>query len=83
MSPKVEAVLETALELPEQERAELVTRLLDSLDGDIEPDVEAAWAAEITRRVEALDAALASGERPGRPWEEVKADLARRRARNG
>lgn len=50
----IEAVLDEALKLPDQERAELVARLLDSLeDSDVvEPGHEAAWTEVIDRRVQ-------------------------------
>ena len=49
----IEAVLDEALRLPDQERAELVARLLDSLEDSevVEPGHEAAWAEVIDRRV--------------------------------
>jgi len=56
MTPAFEAVLDQALKLPEEERGALATRLLRSLepdDGD-EPSAqewEAAWSAELDRRV--------------------------------
>jgi putative addiction module component (TIGR02574 family) len=46
---------ETALGLPEQERAELARDLLLSLDGPADADVAEAWAAEIERRLEQVD----------------------------
>ncbi len=45
-----------ALSLPAGDRARLAKRLIESLDQD--PDVEAAWEKEITRRV----ASVESGE---------------------
>ncbi len=49
----IEAVLDEALNLPVDERAELVSRLLDSLeDSDVvEPGHVAAWTEVIDRRV--------------------------------
>lgn len=47
-----EAVLHDALALPPKDRAELASRLLESLDEVREPGAEDLWAAEITRRVE-------------------------------
>ena len=58
-------------------RAELAAALLASLDGEPEEAVEAAWAAEIQRRVERVR----SGEAKGRPWPEVRERLERRRER--
>lgn len=40
-----------ALALPEHERAELALELVRSLDGDVEPDVIAAWDQELQRRL--------------------------------
>jgi len=42
-------LLEDALSLAANDRAELAAQLLASLD-EVEPDVEKAWAAEIARR---------------------------------
>ncbi len=42
-------LLDDALTLPANDRAELAAELLASLDS-VEADVEAAWAAEIARR---------------------------------
>ena len=48
MTPTVETVEAEALQLTPAERALLVERLIASLDAD--PEVEAAWAAEVERR---------------------------------
>ena len=45
-----EKLFEAALTLPANDRAKLAAQLLASLD-EAEADVEAAWAAEIQRRV--------------------------------
>jgi putative addiction module component (TIGR02574 family) len=60
-----------AAELTEEERASLAGLLIESLDGDPDPDVEAAWSAEIARRVADLDAGTAKTI----PWEEVRQRL--------
>jgi putative addiction module component (TIGR02574 family) len=65
-----------ALELDAGERAELVSELIASLDGDLDPDAEAAWATEVDRRASNAK----TGEDPGRPWPEVRAQV---RARTG
>jgi len=49
MTANAQKVLDDALTLSATERAELAAELLASLD-EAEPDVEAAWAAEIERR---------------------------------
>ncbi len=48
------AILQTALDLPGKERAELALRLVESLNREPADDVEAAWAAEVKDRVDAL-----------------------------
>ena len=54
-----------------QDRATLAGLLIESLEGEPDPDVEAAWAAEIERRVAELDA----GTVKTIPWEEVRQRL--------
>jgi hypothetical protein len=57
MSSTAQSVLQQALELPDEDRAESATRLIASLDADSREnrdDVEEAWAEEIERRCEAL-----------------------------
>ena len=71
-------VLEDALKLEVSERAELAAELLASLDGQPDEGVEAAWAAEVERRL----ARARSGEDPGVPWPEVR-ERARRRLSQG
>lgn len=48
MSPTIENLEAEALRLSAVERAQLVERLIASLD--IDPEVEEAWAAEVERR---------------------------------
>lgn len=43
-----------ALELPEQQRAELAHDLIASLDGAAEPGSESAWDDELNRRADAV-----------------------------
>jgi putative addiction module component (TIGR02574 family) len=70
MPPAFEALLDQALKLPEEERGELATRLLGSLepDDDDEPDAqewEAAWSAELDHRIREIrdgSAALVDGD---------------------
>ena len=56
MSLTTERILEDVLALPDDQRAELAVRLLQSLECEGDPDAEEAWAAEIERRCAALDA---------------------------
>ena len=55
------------LSLPDRERAQLAAKILASLDAD--PDVEAAWIAEVRDRL----AAYRRGEIEAVPVEEVMA----------
>ena len=68
MTKAAEAVLADALKLDVEARAELAAELLASLDGPADPDSEAAWEAEIARRVAAIEAGTVKLE----PWEDVK-----------
>lgn len=68
MTKATQAALAHALKLGLDERAELAAELLASLDGPPDPGAEAAWEAEIRRRVSAIEA----GTEPTEPWEDVK-----------
>lgn len=68
MTKATEAALAHALRLGVDERAELAAELLAGLDGPADPGAEAAWEAEIKRRVEAMDAGSVALE----SWEDVK-----------
>lgn len=68
MTNAAKAVLAEALRLDPDSRAELAAELLASLDGPADPDAEAAWEAEIERRVAAIEAGTVKLE----PWEDVK-----------
>jgi len=48
-------ILRTALGLDPKERAEIAASLIASLDPPKSDDVEAAWTAEIKRRIESID----------------------------
>lgn len=71
MTQAAAAVLADALD--EHARAELAAELLASLDGPADPDAEAQWAAEIERRVAAIEAGTAVLE----PWDEVRRRIER------
>ena len=55
MSKKSAEVLEEALSLPESERAELVDRLLASLDSEAGSNNDALWAREAEARIDAFE----------------------------
>ncbi len=67
-------VFKAALQLDETERAALVGMLLNSLETRTEDGAEAAWVAEIERRISELH----SGAAEAVSWEEVRARLHRR-----
>jgi len=71
MSRNVEQLFREAAELPESERVELAGLLLETIDGQPDEGVEAAWAEEIERRVRQIE----NGEVKTVPWEEVRAKL--------
>ena len=49
-----------ALNLPEPDRAQLAKDLVSSLDGQADPDVQAAWDTEILRRIAEIDSGTAT-----------------------
>ena len=66
-------VLADALRLDPDARAEVAAELLASLDGPADPDAEAAWDAEIDRRIVAIEGGTIALE----PWSEVKRRIER------
>jgi putative addiction module component (TIGR02574 family) len=73
MSKAAHDVLADALRLEPDSRAEIAAELLASLDGPSEPDAEAAWDAEIERRIAAIEA----GDIRLEPWSDVKRRIER------
>ena len=65
-------LLKDAMALPVEARAALAGSLLDSLDTEVDEDAEAAWAAEVSRRMTGLD----QGRAKTVPWAEVRRRLA-------
>jgi len=74
MTDKSKVVLEEALKLTANERAEVAEQLIASLDEVPDTDVEQAWQEEIQRRLQQID----RGEVKTITWEEVQ-----RRLRHG
>jgi len=72
MAGTAEKVRDEALRLPVNERARLAADLLESLDA-AEEAVEAAWAAEIEKRV----AAIRAGEVGSTDWRAVLDEVER------
>ena len=73
MNKVANEILTEAMQLSIIERAEIASALLASLDGEPDDGVEAAWAAEIERRIERIK----SGAATGQPWAEVRKRLER------
>jgi len=63
-----EKLKKQALELSEQERAELAHMLIDSLHPDHEFESEGAWSEELKKRIDRYE----QGESSTKPWSEVK-----------
>lgn len=75
MNTQSQQLLQTALALPVSDRAELAASLIHSLDPETDETVDAAWAAEIQRRVESID----NGEVRLVPWDDVMREMRERR----
>jgi len=73
MTRAVEQLYEQASQLPEEDRAELAGRLLDSIEDPPDEGVEEAWAAEIERRM----AEYRTGRVKTIAWSELRAHLHR------
>ena len=68
MTQEAHELLQRALALPENERAELAGNLISSLDTTVDPDVDAAWQQEVARRAQEVQ----SGKVKTVPWEGVQ-----------
>jgi putative addiction module component (TIGR02574 family) len=67
MGDQAEQILETALNLPPNERAQIAATLLQSLDSNSDAEVDAAWSSEIERRIRQIE----DGSVTLIPWEQV------------
>lgn len=67
MTSKAKKLLDNALRLSPAERENLAGKLFDSLE-TVDPDAEAAWQAEIERRIAELD----QGKVKPIPWSKAK-----------
>jgi putative addiction module component (TIGR02574 family) len=68
MTPEVSRLLEQALSLSVEEREALAESLISNLDGKVDEGVQAAWEAEIGKRIADLD----SGKAKTTSWAEVR-----------
>jgi putative addiction module component (TIGR02574 family) len=71
MTKSAKQVLEQAMALDLDDRAELVEQLSDTLEPSTDPEYVAAWEAELRRRIDAHE----SGESKGIPWEEARKQI--------
>ncbi len=79
MDTSFDQVLQSALTLPEAQRAELVDALIGTLDAEDALPFDDYWLAEIAKRSREYDEGLVKSV----PWEEVKARARKRILRNG
>ncbi|MBI4701494.1 MAG: addiction module protein [Deltaproteobacteria bacterium] len=68
------AILQDALALPAEARAEVARELLVSLDAPVHPDVAESWLVEIERRVREAEGGTAMIE----DWSTVRERIAAR-----
>jgi putative addiction module component (TIGR02574 family) len=73
MTHAANSLLEQVLSLAEHDRAEIATRILESLDEADHDGVDEAWAIEIERRCAAMD----SGDAVTSDWSEFRARIER------
>jgi putative addiction module component (TIGR02574 family) len=73
MSTPVRELFKQASKLNEHDRATLAGLLLESLEHEVDENVESAWQEEIERRLAELDADSVQLV----PWDEVKVKLMR------
>ena len=71
MSDLLDKITNEALSIPINDRAKLAHELIMSLDEHIDSDVNNAWEAEISRRVQEIK----DGTAKGRPAEEVLSEI--------
>jgi putative addiction module component (TIGR02574 family) len=71
MSLQIKEIVNKALNLSPEERAELIHELILSLDDIIDNEVDRAWEAEIEKRVKEIK----SGKAKGRPADDILAEI--------
>ena len=71
---KPKAIIDSALELPREERARVAREIIASLDDPADRDVDAAWLAEVERRLDEVDRGTAALV----PWDTVRERAAER-----
>jgi len=71
MDQELKNVLDKALDMSQESRVFIAERLIDSLDAQMDHDVEAAWQQEIQKRI----AQAERGEAEFVSWEDAKSRL--------
>lgn len=77
MSDAARKLLEGVLALPEDERLQLASDIIASVDGPVDADWNASWLAELDRRI---DVAKERGE-SGSDWTDARARILKRLGR--
>jgi putative addiction module component (TIGR02574 family) len=72
MNTMAQQLLDTALRLPETDRADLAVSLIESLDQPFDSDAQTVWAEEVRRRVAELDTGVVKAV----PWDEARQTIA-------
>jgi len=73
MSKLIDELFAQAAQLPDDDRAVLAARLIETLEPATDQDAEGAWAQEIRRRLDEYRA----GRTKTLEWDEVRARLQR------
>lgn len=68
MSSTPKQLFDDAMQLPDDERAALAARLIESLEPAPDQDAQAAWDSEIQRRLEELE----NGQVTPIPWSKAR-----------
>jgi putative addiction module component (TIGR02574 family) len=68
MTQTAQKLLADALQLPSEDRGELISLLIESLDVGSDTDADAAWSDEIARRLKQID----DGQVEMIDWSEAK-----------
>jgi putative addiction module component (TIGR02574 family) len=68
MNTTAKQLYDNALQLPDSERSELAAWLIESLDPDVDRDVDEAWDVEVKRRIDELDRGAVTAV----PWADAR-----------
>jgi len=75
MDTESQQLLQSALALPDSDRAEIAASLIHSLDSNSDENIDEAWAQEIQQRMESID----KGQVKLVPWDDVMLEMRDRR----